>query len=511
MLQTTAQEIADVTGGRLVGGADGDEIVSGAARIDSRGVAPGDLFAAFVGERTDGHEHVPAAVEAGATLALVSREIEQPAVLVEDVREALSALARAQLERARAENPELVVLAVTGSAGKTGAKDLLGLVLSDAGPTVAPAGSFNNELGLPLTVLSIDGSTRFLVLEMGARGIGHIAHLTAIARPDISLVLNVGTAHLGEFGSVEAIAQAKGELVDALQPGGRALLNVEDPLVAAMAARSAAPVTSWGLNTGEIHGQDVALDDEARVSVDLVVPEGVVRLDGSAVPAGTFPVRPDLLGEHQAANAIAALAAAVVAGADPARAAVALEGARLASGQRMQARRAGGVLVIDDAYNANPDSMRQALKTLAHLGRAHRTVAVLGEMLELGDDSVRLHDEIGRLAVRLNISQLYVVGDGAAPIHHGASLEGSFGGESEYLDTVSEALGALQRTLEPGDVVLLKSSRDAGLRRIAEPLLAHLAKREQGQQDEQDQQDQQGQAVRTGQSGQEPAEGEERA
>lgn len=474
MLQTTARDIAALTGGDLVGGASGDELVTGIAQIDSREVSTGDLFAAFRGEHVDGHEFLDAAHRAGATLSLVTEDRGVPAVRVADVREALSQLAHAHLDRARQENPQLVVLAVTGSAGKTGTKDLLGAILRASGPVVAPVGSLNNELGLPLTVLRLDAGTRYLVLEMGARGIGHIAQLTAIARPDISLVLNVGSAHLGEFGGVEATARAKGELVEALAPTGRAVLNAEDRLVAAMAERSEAPVVTWGFTAGDVRGADLDLDDQARVSFTLEVPAGLTTLSGASVPAGEFPVRPDLLGEHQAANVLAALTAALVAGVDPSAAALALEGATLASGQRMQALRAGGALIIDDAYNANPDSMRQALKTLAHLGRSHRTIAVLGEMLELGPDSVRLHDEIGRLAVRLNISQLYVVGDGAAAIHHGASLEGSFGGESEYLDTVEDAIDLLQRTVRPGDAVLLKSSRDAELRRIAGPLVEQL-------------------------------------
>jgi len=477
MLQITARDIAALTGGTLVGGATGDELVTGIARIDSRDVTPGDLFAAFRGEHVDGHDYLEAARTAGAALSLLSEDRGVPGVQVDDVREALSALARAQLERARTENPDLMVLAATGSAGKTGTKDLLGTILSAQGPTIAPAGSLNNELGLPLTVLRLAADTRFLVLEMGARGIGHIAQLTAIARPDISLVLNVGSAHLGEFGGIEATARAKGELVEALTADGRAVLNAEDRLVLGMAERSIAPVLTWGFTDGDVRGADLTLDDRARVAFDLVIPEGLTTLAGEAIPVGRFPVRPDLLGEHQAANVLAALAAACVAGVDPAAAAASLDGATLASGQRMQVIEAGGVLVIDDAYNANPDSMRQALKTLAHLGRTHRTVAVLGEMLELGPDSVRLHDEIGRLAVRLNISQLYSVGDGAAAIHHGASLEGSFGGESEHLDTVDEAIEVLASTLRPGDVVLMKSSRDAGLRGVAGPLVEQLEQR----------------------------------
>ena len=480
MLQTTAREIADLTGGTLVGGATGDELVTGEARIDSREVGSGDLFAAFLGEHADGHDFLAAARAAGAALALVTEDRDVPAVRVDDVRTALSALARAQLERARGEHPELVVIAVTGSAGKTGTKDLLGTILTGQGATIAPVGSFNNELGLPLTVLRLAADTRFLVLEMGARGLGHISALTEIARPDISLVLNVGSAHLGEFGGVDAIARAKGELVEALDPSGRALLNAEDRLVTAMEERSAAPVVRWGFTAGDVRGRGLALDERARVSFELEVPEGLTTLHGETIAPGRVAVRPDLLGHHQGANVLAALTAALVAGVAPAAAAAALEGTTLASAQRMQVHEAGGALIIDDAYNANPDSMRQALKTLAHLGRTHRTIAVLGEMLELGEDAVRLHDEIGRLVVRLNIGQLYAVGDGAAPIHHGASLEGSFGGESEYVDTVEDALEVLERTVRPGDAVLLKSSRDAGLRRIAEPLVAALARREQG-------------------------------
>ena len=477
MLQITARDIAALTGGALVGGASGDELVTGTAQIDSREVGPGDLFAAFPGESVDGHDYLTSARASGAALALVTEDRGVPAVQVPDVRQALSVLAREQLGRAREENPELVVLAVTGSAGKTGTTDLLGTILGAHGSAIAPAGSFNNELGLPLTVLRISAETRYLVLEMGARGIGHIAELTAIARPDISLVLNVGSAHIGEFGSVDAIARAKGELVEALAPQGRAILNAEDRLVAAMAARSPSPVITWGFTDGDVRGAELTLDDRARVRFELVVPEGLTTLRGEPVPSGRFDVHPDLLGEHQAANVLAALTAALVAGVAPADAAAALDGATLASGQRMQVHEAAGALVIDDAYNANPDSMRQALKTLAHLGRTHRTIAVLGEMLELGPDGVRLHDEIGRLAVRLNISQLYSVGDGAAPIHHGASLEGSFGGESEYLDTVEEAIAVLERTVQPGDAVLLKSSRDAGLRGMAGPLIEHLSRR----------------------------------
>lgn len=473
MLRTTAREIADVVGGRLAGGATGAETVTGRARIDSRLVEVGDLFAAFAGEHVDGADYAPAAHAAGAALILGTQDTGVPSVLVEDVEAALSALAHSQLDRARAARTDLVVLALTGSAGKTGTKDMIGEILAPLGPTVAPAGSHNNELGLPLTVLDIDEETRFLVLEMGARGIGHIAHLTAIARPNISLVLNVGTAHLGEFGSVEAIAQAKGEIIEALAPGGRAVLNADDPRVLAMAPRTAAPVVTWGTGRGDVRLEDLTLDDAAHPRFTLTVPAGLTAVDGREIPAGSAAVHLDLVGEHQAMNATAATVAALLAGATLPEAARALGGARVLSGQRMETvELPGGITLVNDAYNANPDSMRLALRTLAHLGRARRTIAVLGEMRELGPDTIRLHDEIGRLAVRLNIDQLIVVGPGARAVHNGACLEGSFGGESIYTETVDEAFAVLETTMRPGDVVLLKSSRDAGVRTLGPRIIA---------------------------------------
>jgi UDP-N-acetylmuramoyl-tripeptide--D-alanyl-D-alanine ligase len=471
MLAITAQEIADLTGGELIGGALGTERVTGSARIDSRAVEPGDLFAAFHGEHVDGHRFVGSARTAGAVLSLVTDAVDVPAVRVSDVEAALSVLARAQLEQARERREDLCVVALTGSAGKTGTKDLLGGLLSDLGPTIAPPGSPNNELGLPLTVLSLTEETRFLVLEMGARGIGHIAHLTAIARPDVSLVLNVGTAHLGEFGSVEAIAQAKGEIIEALPATGRAILNADDARVAGMAARTQAPVVTWGMAAGDVRIQDLRLDEDARARLTLTVPDGMTRLDGTRVAAGTREITLDLLGEHQALNAVAAATTALLLGMDLDDVARVLAHLRLSSGQRMESvPAAGDVLILNDAYNANPDSMRQALKTLAHLGRTRRTIAVLGEMRELGPDSLRLHDEVGRLAVRLNISHLIAVGEGALPIHRGACLEGSFGDESEEAPDLESALARLTELVEPGDVVLLKSSRDSGLRTLADPL-----------------------------------------
>jgi UDP-N-acetylmuramoyl-tripeptide--D-alanyl-D-alanine ligase len=451
--------------------------VDGRARIDSRAVTAGDLFCAFVGENTDGHRFLENAHAAGAVLSLVTRPSGPSQIQVADVERALADLAQEQLVRARELDPQLRVVAVTGSAGKTGTKDMLAALLASQGETIATLGSHNNELGLPLTVLGLTPTTRYLVLEMGARGIGHIAYLTTIAPPDVSLVLNVGSAHLGEFGSVEAIAQAKGEIVEALGPEGCAVLNADDPRVAAMATRTSGAVLTWGRAPSQIRLTDLELDPAARARIRIEVAEGVVRPDGTDIDPGSIEVPLQVLGEHQAANAMAATTAALALGLTLDQVAAVLPTIRPASGQRMEAIDVHGardVLVINDAYNANPESMRQALRTLAHLGTTRRTIAVLGEMLELGEDSLRLHDEVGRLAVRLNISHLVVVGEKAAAIHRGACLEASFDGESELVADADAALARLLEILRDGDVVLLKSSRDAGLRVLADRLVDAL-------------------------------------
>lgn len=464
MIPMTLGAVADLTGGRLHGctAAEADALlVDGPVVTDSREAGPGSLYVARVGESADGHDFVPGAASAGAVAALTTREVDGlPCVVVDDEQAAFVALARHLVDS----RPDLTVIGITGSSGKTSTKDLLGAVLATDGETVAPVGSYNSEVGVPLTVCRITPRTAHLVVEMGARGIGHVEYLTRIAPPRIGIVLNVGHAHVGEFGSVDAIAQAKGELPAALPADGVAVLNADDELVAAMADRTSARVVLVGEAEGaHVRATEVTVDETGRPSFTVVAPFGTARVDLG------------LVGRHHVGNALAVIAAAQAAGMTLEQIVPALDAARPASRWRMEVtRRDDGVVVVNDAYNANPDSMRHALKTLAHLGRTRRTIAVLGEMLELGPDAARLHDEIGRLAVRLNISQLYVVGDGAAPIHHGASLEGSFGGESEYVDTVDEALAVLERTVRPGDAVLLKSSRDAGLRWLAQPLVEAL-------------------------------------
>jgi len=465
MISMSLGEIADAVGGRVHAPADLDAqtvadtlSVSGPPFLDSRAPEPGGLFVAVPGEHVDGHDFAVAAVEAGGAAVLASREVDAPAVMVDDTVEALGRLASHVLPRL----PRLTVVGITGSQGKTGTKDLLAQLLEASGPTIAPVGSFNNELGLPLTALRADEGTDNLVLEMGARGIGHIRYLTDIVHPTVAVVLNVGVAHLGEFGSRDRIAEAKGELVEALPDDGVAVLNADDALVMGMASRTRARVVTFGTSPGaDVRVSDLALDEQGRPRFTLTTPDGSAQV---ALP---------LAGEHQAMNAAAATAVAHVRGIGAERIGGLLDAVVPRSRWRMEVSdRDDGVTIINDAYNANPDSVRAALKTLAAIGGGRRrTVAVLGEMLELGDSSRDEHDAIGRLAVRLDVSRLLVVGEGAKPIHLGASLEGSWNEESVFVHDIEAALEFLDRDVTAGDVVLVKASRAAGLERVAAALL----------------------------------------
>jgi UDP-N-acetylmuramoyl-tripeptide--D-alanyl-D-alanine ligase len=436
--------VAAVTDGVVHG--DGSLVVSNVV-IDSRDAGAGSLFAALVGDHTDGHEYVGTALAAGAEAALVTHAVEGTCVVVEDVTAALGLLAHDNLRQVSAS-----VIGVTGSHGKTSVKDLLAHLLEPSGPTVAPVGSFNNQWGVPLTVLRADSATRFLVVEMGARGVGHIAELCRIAPPTIGVVLNVGTAHLGEFGSPEGIALAKGELVEALPADGTAVLNADDPRVAAMAERTSARVLTFGV------AGDVAL--------------GPVTMDAGGEPHFTLThegVKCDVhvpqIGAHHAMNAAAATAAALAAGLDLPTIADRLESAGASSPMRMERHeRADGLVVVNDAYNANPESMAAALRAVAGIANG-RAVAVLGEMLELGDRSEQAHREIGRLAAELGFARIVVVGDGARAIADGA------GSIAELVADTDVAIGTLSASLHADDVVLVKASRGVRLERVAHALL----------------------------------------
>ena len=415
--------------------------------LDSRRVGPGGLFVALAGARVDGHEHAGAAIDAGAAGVLASRPVGVPAVVVPDVTEALAALAHSVLDGV----PEVTVVGITGSSGKTSTKDLLAQLLAELGPTVAPPGSFNNEIGHPYTVLRATEETRYLVLEKSSRGIGHIAWLTRVARPRIGLVLNVGSAHLGEFGSRENIAQAQGERVAALPADGVAVLNADDPLVLAMASRTAARVVTGGVApTADVRAAAITLDELGTPSYTMVY-QGVGR-----------PVTLAVHGAHQVGNSLAAAAVALELGMAPADVAAALGRARALSRWRMEVtERPDGVLVVNDAYNANPESMAAALRALVTMARGRRSWAVLGAMGELGESADEEHRRIGALTAELGVDKVVVVGPEAQPLRAGARED------AVHVPDVAAAVALLRAELRPEDVVLVKASRSAGLERVA--------------------------------------------
>jgi UDP-N-acetylmuramoyl-tripeptide--D-alanyl-D-alanine ligase len=467
VIALTLAEVAAAVDGELTG--PGSAVVTGAVLVDSRAVGAGDLFVALPGERVDGADFVPAAAAGGAVAALTTRpDPALPCVVVPDPVEALGRLAAAV--HARLVEGGLVTVGITGSSGKTSTKDLLGQVLAAAGPTVSPQGSFNNDIGLPLTVLTADATTRYLVLEMGSRGPGHIARLCRIARPEIGVVLNIGSAHLGEFGSAEVIAASKGELVEALPTGGTAVLNADDPRVLGMAPRTVAQVVTTGLGgDADVRATDVDLDDAARPRFTLVA------------GGEQHPVALQVVGAHQVSNALSAAGAALAAGMAPAAVAAALSAAGPRSRWRMEvSRRRDGVTVVNDAYNANPESMRAALAALVRLpGR--RRIAVLGAMGELGAGADAAHARLGRDAVRAGVDVVVSVGSDAIGIHTGALAERSAGGggaqEDGALDSVlhvpdrDAARRLLTDELGADDVVLVKASRSYGLEQLAADLL----------------------------------------
>ncbi|RBY88401.1 UDP-N-acetylmuramoyl-tripeptide--D-alanyl-D-alanine ligase [Blastococcus sp. TF02A-26] len=459
MIALTLAEVAAAVGGRLASG-DPGAVVTGAVTIDSRTLAAGDLFVALPGERVDGHDFLGAAAAAGAAGALTTRDDDAlPCVVVDDTVAALGRLATAVHERLV--DGGLVTLGITGSSGKTSTKDLLGQVLATHGPTVSPPGSFNNDIGMPLTVLSADATTRHLVLEMGARGIGHIARLCAVARPRIGVVLNVGSAHLGEFGSPEGIARAKGELVESLPEDGTAVLNADDPRVIGMAPRTRARVLRTGRGAdADVRAVAVALDAGGRAAFTLVA-------------AGEeHPVTLQVVGEHQVANALSAAGAALAAGMAPAAVAAALSAAEVRSRWRMEVtRRADGVTVVNDAYNANPESMRAALAAIAGMAGTRR-IAVLGGMAELGPDADAEHERLGRDAIAAGAEIVVAVGPDAVGIATGARAAGARDGEgSVHVPDRAAARALLTEVLVPGDVVLVKASRAFGLELLAADLL----------------------------------------
>ena len=493
MIALTLAEIATAIGGELVSGAP-DRVVDGSVETDSRLVGAGSVFFALLGEETDGHRFVPDAASSGAALVVTERAVELPEgtdtaqVVVADGYAALAALAHEVVSRVRASSADRVdeqgrpaplrVVGITGSNGKTSTKNMLRTILERHGATVAPQGSFNNHVGAPISMLRVTYDTRYLVVEMGASGVGHIAKLVSIAEPDLGVVLKVGLAHAGEFGGIEATQRAKSEMVTDLPETATALLNVDDDRVASMRDLTAARVVGFGTSAEADYRITGIETDRSGTRFTLTVPP--VRPEGDRPTDATLSGGPDhvdvrlaILGEHHAMNASAALTVAHLWGVPLADGAAALASMTRAERWRMELLQGGpeGVTVINDAYNASPDSTAAALRTLAQIVRpGERTVAVLGEMAELGEYSVEEHDRIGRLVVRLGIGQLVVVGRGAMPIHQAATLEGSWDGESVYIEDVDDAVRAMQEMLRPGDVVLVKSSKSAELRFLGDRL-----------------------------------------
>lgn len=480
MRPRTLAEVAAAVGGRLASGAgssgptgrsreDGSGRRDGTPRVasvtvDSRAAGPGDLFVALAGERSDGHAFVASALAAGASGAMVRAGFELPAgqeadrsrlVLVRDPGAALLDLARDERAGMHAR-----VVGVTGSSGKTCTKDFAAAVLATRLRTAASPASFNNEVGLPLTILNAPAGTEALVCEMGARGTGHIALLCEVARPWVGVVTNVGVAHLGVFGSPEALRDAKAEMVESLPEDGAAVLNADDPAVRAFAGRTRArPVLFGTAADSQVRAEGIELDRRSGVPAFELV-----------TPAGRAAVRLPVPGAHMVSNALAAAAIGWVLGIGPEECAAGLAGATV-SGGRMQAFEGpGGVRVLDDAYNANPASMAAALRAARWMAGEGRCVAVLGHMAELGPIAEREHERVGELLARLGVDEVVLVGPEARLIGVGAEREGVEPDRIHRVADAAEAVEAVRSIARPGDLVLVKASRVARLERVADAL-----------------------------------------
>jgi UDP-N-acetylmuramoyl-tripeptide--D-alanyl-D-alanine ligase len=456
----TAGAIAELAGGRVDG--DSAALVTGVA-TDTRRMAGGELFVALSGEHADGHDFLGHAARAGAAAVLVREGSAVPedlaAIVVADPLAALGRIATAVRLRLRAH-----VVAITGSSGKTITKDLLAAVTGGAFRTVASEASFNNEIGVPLTLLNADASTEVVIVEVGARGIGHIASLMPMVAPDMAVVLNVGVAHIGMFGSQEAIATAKGELVEGLADTGVAVLNADDERVAAMRSRTAARVIGFGFSgEADVRAENLSLDADARATFTLVT------------PGGRAEVTLEIPGEHIVSDALAAAAAATALGMNPEAIAAGLTSAAPPPWRMQTIDAPGGWRVLNDAYNSNPRSLAAGLKTLVAMARGRRTWAVLGVMAELGDHSNEEHDRIGRLAVRLGVGRLVAVGEQTRPLLEAARMEGMTPAEAVIVADAAEAVRVVLDEIAAGDVVLVKASRAAGLERVALALAGEVA------------------------------------
>lgn len=468
---TTVEMLVEQTDGILLFG-EPSWIVSGLA-IDSRRVEPGAAFVAFSGEVTDGHDHLDAAIENGSRALIVtvgsedlSEEIferaaasETAIVQVEDALRAVQDLARAHRRRLRS-----TVVAITGSTGKTTTKDLVKAVLAAKYRTLATEGNQNNELGVPLTILAADANTEMLVVEMGMRGAGQIAELCDIAEPDHGLVTNVGTSHIEILGSESAIASAKGELVESLKPEGRAYLNGDDARTAGLSVRSTARVTTYGLgSTSDVYATDIDLDEMSRPSFTATLASGE-----------SHGIHLTVSGRHNVYNALAALAVGEALDVPIEDMATALSNASMTAMRMEVFRTAGGLTILNDAYNANPTSMRAAIDTLAGMRGEGRRVAVLGDMFELGSFSELAHFRLGGYVADAGIDLLVTVGPLARRIAEGAKASGMAAEAVHPCEDVFDALDLLGEKVGVDDVVLVKASRAMSLERVVEGLVNPL-------------------------------------
>ena len=462
MISLSVNEIADAVDGKVQG--DGHVQITGSVETDSRLVTVGSLFVAKPGEETDGHLFVESATGKGAVAAIVERLVDGvsiPQIQVQDSVLALGKLAGYVLAKIR-ETSNLKVVGITGSNGKTTTKNMLREILSTSGETIAPIESYNNEVGAPYSILQTTLTTKYLIVELGAGGIGSIEYLAQICKPDIGVVLKVGLAHVGEFGGIETTAKIKAELPRSLAKDAICLLNSDDGYVAEMSEVTQAKTIWFGTGADAAYRASNQSVSISGTNFDLTWPDG---------QSTSFTLQ--ILGEHHVMNALAAAAVADQLGIQREKIAEALGKMPLAERWRMQLlERNDGVTIINDAYNASPDSTKAALQTLAQLGKSgRRSIAILGEMAELGDAAREQHDAIGRIVVRLNIDQLIVVGQAAKLIHMGAEQEGSWAGESKFFESIDEALAYLRGMLMAGDLVLVKSSKSANLRFLGDNLM----------------------------------------
>jgi UDP-N-acetylmuramoyl-tripeptide--D-alanyl-D-alanine ligase len=445
MYDLTLGQICDIVGGTLIG--DPAIKVSGIS-IDSRSCTSGDLFAAIVGERVDGHDYVDQAVSNGASALLTSQQVAGSQVIVPASPDALDPVIYAIAKistHVRSLMRGVEVIGITGSSGKTSTKDMIGQVLSYAATTHAPAGSQNNELGLPLTLLSAPRDVKYLVTEMGMRGLGHITYLCELAKPTIGVITNVGRAHIGEVGSIEGIAKAKSELVKAIQPTGVVVLNADDERVMAMREFTEATVFTYGFSSAaDVRAENLQLTAYGNYTFDLVYRGERIQ---TSIP---------MLGEHNVLNALAAGAVGIAVGMEVTDIARALTTLKQMSKWRMEVHQVpGNVTIINDAYNANPESMTAALETLTAIPAAGKKVAVLGKMHELGDDSDAIHAQIAKLAIKLGVSQVVVVGEAAKAY----GLPETTDQKSVWLPDFDSACDYIVKEVNSGDILLFKASR----------------------------------------------------